>query len=145
MVEDVVSAAYRVLPCYLVVDSSGSMRGDPIATINAELPKLRLKMLRDSELAEVCQLALVTFGEEARLVVPLTEVEHISFPAVAADGRRTDYRRPFTLLRDSIRMTFTTFTFRAADRIDRLYSSSATGCTTWRRTGASRAQARRPG
>ena len=102
VVEDVVSAAYRVLPCYLVVDSSGSMRGDPIATINAELPKLRLKMLRDSELAEVCQLALVTFGEEARLVVPLTEVEHISFPAVAADGRRTDYRRPFTLLRDSI-------------------------------------------
>ena len=100
--EDVVSAAYRVLPCYLVVDSSGSMGGEPIATINAELPKLRLKMLRDPELAEVCQLALVTFGEEARLVVPLTEVEHISFPTVVADDRRTDYRWPFKLLHDTI-------------------------------------------
>jgi uncharacterized protein YegL len=100
--EDVVPAAYRVLPCYLVVDSSSSMRGEPIATINAELPKLRLKMLRDPELAEVCQLSLVTFGEEASIVVPLTEIERISFPTVVADGRRTDYRWPFTLLRDAI-------------------------------------------
>ncbi len=100
--EDIVPSAYRVLPCYLVVDASSSMAGHPIGTINAELPKLRLKMLRDSELAEVCQLALVTFGERAELTVPLTEIERISFPVVAADGHWTDYSEAFELLRDAI-------------------------------------------
>lgn len=100
--DDIVPSAYRVLPCYLAVDVSSSMDGGPIGIVNAELPKLRLKMLRDSELAEVCQLALVTFGEDAKIVVPLTEVEHISFPVVAADGHWTDYGVAFELLRETI-------------------------------------------
>lgn len=99
--DDVIPSAYRVLPCYLAVDISASMRGHPIDTVNAELPRLRLSMLREPELAEVCQLSLITFNMSATLRVPLTDVSKMSFTPLEAGGR-TDYCEPFNLLRSTI-------------------------------------------
>ena len=99
--DDVIPSAYRVLPCYLTIDTSLSMEGHPIETVNAELPRLRLNMLREPELAEVCQLSLITFDSEARLRTKLTDVSKMTFAPLQAAGR-TDYRAPFELLRETI-------------------------------------------
>lgn len=99
--DDVIPSAYRVLPCYLAVDTSASMQGHPIDTVNAELPRLRLSMLREPELAEVCQLSLITFDMSATLRLKLTDVSKMSFPPLQAGGR-TDYCEPFMLLRSTI-------------------------------------------
>jgi uncharacterized protein YegL len=98
---EVIAAAYRVLPCYLVVDTSASMQGSPIETVNTELPRLRLKMLREPELAEVCHLALVTFNTTAMVRMSLTDISEAAFTALQADGR-TDYCPVFELLKTTI-------------------------------------------
>lgn len=77
------------------------MKGHPINTVNAELPRLRLSMLREPELAEVCQLSLITFDDSARLRTKLTDVAKMSFTPLQASGR-TDYCEPFKLLRETI-------------------------------------------
>jgi uncharacterized protein YegL len=98
----VVPSAYRVLPCYLAVDTSASMNGDPIARVNQELPRLRSKMLREPELAEVCQLSVVTFEESAAVHAPLTDIAEMEFPALHAEGTGTNYAHAFELLRTTI-------------------------------------------
>lgn len=99
--ENVIPNAYRVLPCYLAVDTSGSMQGSPIQAVNAELPRLRLKMLREPELAETCQVAVVTFNAAARIHMGLTDISLAAFSELQADGR-TDYCEVFGLLRATI-------------------------------------------
>jgi uncharacterized protein YegL len=98
----VVPSAYRVLPCYLAVDTSASMFGDPIDRINLELPRLRSKMLREPELAEVCQLAVVAFEESAVVHAPLTDIGDSEFRGLHAEGTGTNYARVFELLRHTI-------------------------------------------
>lgn len=99
---DAIPSGYRVLPCYLVVDTSLSMSGQPIAQINEELPRLCRSMLREPVLAEICQLSLVTFDETARVDVALTDVMRMNVPQIRAKGRVTDYTKPFDLLRATI-------------------------------------------
>ncbi|WP_433796354.1 vWA domain-containing protein [Actinoplanes sp. CA-252034] len=98
----VVPSAYRVLPCYLAVDTSASMRGEPIGQVNHELPRLRAKMLREPELAEVCQLSVVTFDETAAVHAPLTDIADMQLPGLTAEGRGTNYAYVFELLRTTI-------------------------------------------
>ncbi|GAB2587897.1 hypothetical protein Aab01nite_49490 [Paractinoplanes abujensis] len=98
----VVPSAYRVLPCYLAVDTSASMAGDPIIRVNQELPRLRAKMLREPELAEVCQLSVVAFEETAVVHAPLTDVAQMELPGLTADGTGTNYAHVFSLLRSTI-------------------------------------------
>lgn len=95
-------SGYRVLPCYLVIDTSGSMNGAPIQAVNYELPQLQRSMLREPELAEICQLSLVTFDVAAAVDAPLTDVSAMTFSHLQARGNRTDYSRPFGLLRHAI-------------------------------------------
>lgn len=90
---------YRVLPCYLVIDTSASMYGDPIETINRELPLLQTSVAVEPMLAEVCQLSLVTFDVMAKVHTPLTDVSAMTFTNLEAEGERTNYAGPFTLLR----------------------------------------------
>ncbi len=97
--EFVTENGYRVLPCYLVIDTSGSMYGDPIETINRELPLLQASMSVEPMLAEVCQLSLVTFDVMARVHTPLTDVSTMTFTHLKAEGKRTNYAGPFTMLR----------------------------------------------
>jgi uncharacterized protein YegL len=93
---------YRVLPCYLVIDTSRSMSGDPIWTVNRELPLLQTSMSVEPMLAEVCQLSLVTFDVTAIVRTRLTDVSTVTFPNLEAAGEWTNYESPFTLLRSII-------------------------------------------
>jgi len=49
-------------PCLLVLDTSGSMSGKPIAELNAGLATLQQELNADSLAAKRVELALVTFG-----------------------------------------------------------------------------------
>jgi uncharacterized protein YegL len=78
------------------------MAGSAIDAINYELPKLRLEMLREPELAEVCWLALVTFSETAVVRMRLKGVSQIAFKPLGTNGVSTNYSEPFRLLRRTI-------------------------------------------
>jgi len=95
-------AGYRVLPCYLAIDTSSSMHGKPIDEINAELPKLVARMRTEVLLAEICQVGLVTFDAKATARVKLGEVTEIRVPTLSAHVPRTNYAAAFDLLRQRL-------------------------------------------
>ncbi|PKN72305.1 MAG: tellurium resistance protein TerY [Candidatus Cloacimonetes bacterium HGW-Cloacimonetes-3] len=77
----------RKLAVYLVIDISGSMRGEPIKVINQCLQSL-IKDLRSNPMAlETVWLSLMEFGTEAKTVVPLTEILQVRLPELSVHGR----------------------------------------------------------
>lgn len=95
-------SGYRVLPCYLAIDTSSSMRGEPITDINVELPHLIARMRREVLLAEICQIGIITFDEDADARVELADVTAVEPPVLSARVPRTNYAAAFTLLRQKI-------------------------------------------
>lgn len=72
----------RRLPIYLLVDTSGSMRGEPIESVNTGLRSM-VGALRQSPYAlETAYLSIVTFDSEVKEVLPLTSLETLSVPDI---------------------------------------------------------------
>ena len=70
----------RRLPVYLLLDTSGSMRGAPIEAVRNGVETLLAAIRRDPYALETAYLSVVTFGLEVKQDVPLTEVSlfHLS-------------------------------------------------------------------
>ena len=72
----------RRLPVYLLVDTSGSMKGEPIEAVNTGLQMLVSSLRRDPQALETAYLSIITFDREARLVLPLTPVAELQLPLI---------------------------------------------------------------
>jgi uncharacterized protein YegL len=72
----------RRLPVYLALDTSGSMRGEPIQAVNVGLHAL-LGSLRQNPFAlESVSLCVVTFDGKVNEVLPLTPLENVTLPEI---------------------------------------------------------------
>lgn len=76
----------RRLPVYLLLDTSGSMRGEPIQSVNTGLRALVDGLRSDPHALESVWLCLITFDNTARVVMPLTSVEQIRLPSITVPG-----------------------------------------------------------
>ncbi|GHV08871.1 tellurium resistance protein TerY [Campylobacterota bacterium] len=65
----------RRLPVYILLDTSGSMRGEPIHSVNVGLQALLSAMRQDPYALESVHLAIITFDTEAREYMPLTPLD----------------------------------------------------------------------
>lgn len=74
----------RRLPVYLLLDTSGSMSGEPIAAVNTGLGVLVGALRQDPHALESVHLSMITFDVEARVVLPMTSLENIQLPEVTA-------------------------------------------------------------
>lgn len=72
----------RRLPVYLLIDTSGSMQGEPIQAVNAGLETLVSSLRRDPQALETAHISLITFDREAKLVLPLTSVAELQLPEI---------------------------------------------------------------
>ncbi len=72
----------RRLPVFLVVDTSGSMTGEPIEAVHAGLSSMLSHMRQDPYALETVWLALLTFDREARVLVPLTTLQDFRLPTM---------------------------------------------------------------
>jgi uncharacterized protein YegL len=72
----------RRLPVYLLIDTSGSMKGEPIEAVNAGLQTLVSSLRRDPQALETAHLSIITFDREARVVLPLTPVGELQLPLI---------------------------------------------------------------
>lgn len=91
----------RRLPVYLLIDTSASMAGDPIAAVRSGLDTLLSTLRRDPHALETAHLSLMTFASEARQVIPLTEVTAFQTPSLVARGT-TALGAALTLLADVV-------------------------------------------
>ena len=60
----------------LLLDTSGSMRGKPIDSLNNELNNLIQQLQSDSH-ANVIDISIVTFGSSVNVIMPFTSVSSI--------------------------------------------------------------------
>jgi uncharacterized protein YegL len=76
----------RKLPVYLLLDTSGSMHGEPIEAVRNGMQTLVSSLLQDPHALESAYLSVITFAETAAQVVPLTELAQFQMPVLTASG-----------------------------------------------------------
>jgi uncharacterized protein YegL len=70
----------RRLPVYLLLDTSGSMRGEPIESVKVGLQSMVSALRQDPQALESVHLSVITFDRDVRVVVPLTSLEEFQVP-----------------------------------------------------------------
>lgn len=68
----------RRLPVYILLDTSGSMRGEPIYSVNVGLQAMLSALRQDPYALESVHLSIITFDVEAKEYLPLTPLEQVS-------------------------------------------------------------------
>jgi uncharacterized protein YegL len=76
----------RRLPVYLVLDTSGSMTGEPIEAVKNGLSTLLTALRSDPHALETAYLSVITFDSSAKQLVPLTDLASFQEPNLSAQG-----------------------------------------------------------
>jgi uncharacterized protein YegL len=76
----------RRLPVYLLLDTSGSMMGEPIEAVRQGLRALVADLRGDPQALETAYLSVITFSSNAQQVCPLTELLAFQEPVLDAAG-----------------------------------------------------------
>jgi uncharacterized protein YegL len=73
-------------PCVLLLDTSGSMRGQPIRALSEGLAAFQEELLKDALAKRRVEVAIVTFGGTVQVVQDFVTVDYLRVPALTADG-----------------------------------------------------------
>lgn len=76
----------RRLPVYLLLDTSGSMFGEPIEAVKNGVQMLLSTLRSDPYALETAYLSIITFDSKAEQIVPLTEISSFQLPSINASG-----------------------------------------------------------
>jgi uncharacterized protein YegL len=76
----------RRLPVYLLLDTSGSMSGEPIEAVKNGLSTLVMQLRNEPQALETAYLSVITFESSAHQLVPLTELMSFQEPQLKAGG-----------------------------------------------------------
>lgn len=73
----------RRLPVYLLIDTSGSMKGEPIESVNVGLEAMLSSLRSDPFALESANISIITFDREVKVVLPLTPVGDVLLPEIS--------------------------------------------------------------
>ena len=76
----------RRLPVYLLLDTSGSMNGEPIEAVKNGVQTLLSTLRQDPYALETAYISVITFDSTARQAVPLTDLLSFKLPELVASG-----------------------------------------------------------
>lgn len=76
----------RRLPVYLLLDTSGSMFGEPIEAVKNGVQVLVSTLRSDPYALETAYISIITFNSTAQQVTPLTELSAFQQPNIDAGG-----------------------------------------------------------
>ncbi|NLI41635.1 MAG: VWA domain-containing protein [Caldisericales bacterium] len=72
----------RRLPVYILIQTSGAMRGEPIESIKVGLEAMVASLRQDPFALESVYMSIATFNRNVELLVPLTELESLQIPTI---------------------------------------------------------------
>jgi uncharacterized protein YegL len=72
----------KLLNVYLLLDTSGSMNGDPITAVNVGLDSMLKTLRKDPYCLDVVQLSIHTFDAQVKEVLPLTPLAQVQLPHI---------------------------------------------------------------
>lgn len=76
----------RRLPVYLLLDTSGSMYGEPIEAVRNAMQILLSELQGDPNALETAYLSVITFNDTPSQIVPLTDISSVQLPDIEAGG-----------------------------------------------------------
>ncbi len=91
----------RRLPVYLVLDTSGSMAGEPIEAVKNGVQVMISALRQNPQAIETAYISIITFDSSARQVVPLTDLASFQMAEIRASGT-TSLGEALTLLSNCI-------------------------------------------
>lgn len=72
----------RRLPVYLLIDTSGSMKGEPIESVKVGIEAMLSTLRMDPYALDTVSISIITFDREVRQVLPLTPIDQIQMPDI---------------------------------------------------------------
>lgn len=72
----------RRLPVYILIDTSGSMQGEPIESVKAGLETMIASLRQDPFALESAFISLITFDKTVKILVPLTALTDLQLPEI---------------------------------------------------------------
>ena len=72
----------RRLPVYFLLDTSGSMNGEPIQALNNALSGMINTLRSDAQASETLWISIITFDREVNEIAPLTELPLFQLPEI---------------------------------------------------------------
>lgn len=72
----------RRLPVYLLIDTSGSMKGEPIESVKVGLEAMIASLRQDPFALESVNISIITFDSAVNQILPLTELENLKLPSI---------------------------------------------------------------
>lgn len=77
----------RRLPVYLLLDISASMMGEPIEAVKKGIELMVASLRQNPQAIESVYLSIITFGNTAQVLTPLTDLASFQMPALVATGQ----------------------------------------------------------
>lgn len=72
----------RRLPVYILIDTSGSMKGEPIESVKVGLSDMIASLRLDPYALETVCISIITYDKDVRQLIPLTELENLRLPEI---------------------------------------------------------------
>lgn len=76
----------RRLPVYLLLDTSGSMTGEPIEAVKNGVQMMMHSLRQNPQAIETAYVSIITFDSDARQIVPLTDLATFQMVDIKASG-----------------------------------------------------------
>jgi uncharacterized protein YegL len=72
----------RRLPVYILIDTSGSMQGEPIESVKVGLSDMMTTLRQDPYALETVWISIITYDKDVNQVLPLTELSDLQLPNI---------------------------------------------------------------
>ena len=72
----------RRLPVYILIDTSGSMKGEPIESVKVGLSDMIASLRLDPYALETACISIITYDKDVNQLLPLTDLESLQLPEI---------------------------------------------------------------
>jgi len=72
----------RRLPVYILIDTSGSMKGEPIESVKVGLEAMVSSLRQDPFALESVNISIITFDRDVKQILPLTPLDELQLPEI---------------------------------------------------------------
>ena len=72
----------RRLPVYLLIDTSGSMKGEPIESVKVGIESMIATLRQDPYALETVIISIITYDRDVKVILPLTPLEDLQLPNI---------------------------------------------------------------